>query len=142
VFGKITVLASSFVLAVGVVAAMRYISLHRSTKHILVSLLIAGFFAGMAGFSLLDQVLPTFIAMDCPVKVRGTATLQGRIIDPRWRVYIILRPRMGGAFVHEVPPAGKDGAWYFACPFGGGIGNGFRCFCFGPIAGFDQDAGS
>jgi len=124
--GKSLLLVISFVIAVGIVAGMRYISLHKSTEHILVALLIGGVLGGTSGFFLLDQLLPNFIAMDCPNEVKNMTTLQGRIIEPDWRIYLILRPRQGGAFVHAVPPAGEDGTWYATCPFGGGPGTVFE----------------
>ncbi len=124
--GKSLLLIISFVIAVGIVAGMRYISSHKATEHILVALVIGGIFGGMSGFFFLDQLLPNFIAIDCPSTVKSMTTLEGRIIDPRWRIYLMLRPRQGGAFVHTVPPAGEDGTWYATCPFGGGPGTVFE----------------
>jgi len=123
--GKAIMMIISFIIAMGIVVVMRYISLHQSTRQILVVLLVAGLLGGLSGFYLLDQILPTFISMDCPDQVKGMTTLKGRIIDPRWHIYVILRPRQGGAFVNEAPHAGKDGAWYITCTFGGGSGSVF-----------------
>ena len=128
-FGKIELLAGSFLVAVIIVTGMRYAILHRSTIQIGVALIAVGFGVALITFYMLDQILPRFIALDCPRKVKTIMTLQGRIIDPQWRVYVLVLPRRSsGSWVNRASVPGEDGTWYATCSFGGGDGEIFEVY--------------
>ena len=120
-------LGRSFLVSVGIVIGMRYVSSHSSHKKFLLALMTIGLGGAMVVFYFLDLLLPKFIALDCPSTVSSTTTLQGRAIDPRWRIYVLIRPRRAyGSFVNPVPQPGEDGTWYATCAFGGGDGEQFE----------------
>jgi hypothetical protein len=127
--GKIELLAGSFLIAAVVVIGMRFASLRRPTRQIGVALIAVGLGVAMIAFYLLEQLLPNFVALDCPNKVETMTTLQGRIIDPQWRVYVLVLPRRGGgSWVNRASAPGEDGTWYATCSFGGGDGEIFEVY--------------
>jgi hypothetical protein len=115
-------LGAIFLISIGVMGIMKYVSLKESPKLVVAIWIIVGL-GSFSGYSLLDRSLPNFIAMDCAGHVVSNTTLQGRIIDPRWRVYVLIRPRSTlGTFPCAASPPGTDGTWYATCDFGGGEG--------------------
>lgn len=78
---------------------------------------------------LLDRGLPNYIAIDCPHQVESVTAIGGRVVDPQWRVYVVIKPRsVDGSFVTNPSYPGKDGAWYAKCDFGGGAGETYEVF--------------
>ena len=78
---------------------------------------------------LLDRGLPNYIAIDCPGQVGAVTSIGGRVIDPKWRVYVVIKPRsVDGSFVTTPSYPGKDGVWYAKCDFGGVVGEKYEVF--------------
>lgn len=101
-------------LALGVIISLRQGALWALVLMLFITAIQAG------AFYLLDKWLPNYIAIDCPGQVDNVTTIEGRVIDPRWRVYMLIKPRnMDGSFPTTQAYPGKDGAWYIRCDFSG-----------------------
>lgn len=129
--GKIILLVGSFLVATGIATAIKFLSARWSPNQTLSALVAVGFGVAISVFVILDWLLPNFIALDCPITVRNTDRLQGRIIDPTWRAYVLVWPHSGGGpWVFPALPPSKDGTWYVPCSFGGGDGDKFDVSAF------------
>ncbi len=128
---KITLLVGNLLISVGLLVATKRFSnyLNLPATQEMATLIIIGSFVTLSYFYILDQSLPHDVALDCPNQVGTSATLQGRVTNPAWRVYVLLRPRTSnGAYIFRALPPGEDGVWKANCSFGGTTGDQFDVY--------------
>ena len=75
----------------------------------------------------IDKYVPHYVDIECPQLVDSSDIIEGRVINDRWNVRLLIHPIEGTSFFVQIPPVpDQKGVWRTACRFGGSGGQMFE----------------
>jgi hypothetical protein len=78
----------------------------------------------LSALYMLVRRVPHYISLDCPAQVESMEIIRGRVVDPNWRVYVLIRPYVvGNQYPMEPTYPGEDGVWSVRGSFSGESGS-------------------
>jgi hypothetical protein len=74
---------------------------------------------------LADSLLPRYISIDRPPDINGPVKLSGIVTDPKWTVFLMVKPMTSDGTLEKALRADGDKRWMAIHDFGGGPGSQF-----------------
>jgi hypothetical protein len=115
----IGIIVNLVMLAIGLLISLKFLKIGWSLGLMIIALAIE-----LSAFYLLDWRLPHYISLDCPAQVESMEIIRGRVVNPNWRVYVLIRPyAVGNLYPMEPTYPGQDGVWSARGAFSGEAGS-------------------